>query len=70
MPLGSPSVFPLCLRRGVALAKRGNLEAALPCYDQALELDPGNADALVARGAAHANRERWQEAAGGVWRMG
>ncbi|KAL4420925.1 hypothetical protein ABPG77_001408 [Micractinium sp. CCAP 211/92] len=50
------------LRRGVALAKAGDLAGALPCYDQALQLDPGNADALVARGAALANRREWQRA--------
>lgn len=51
-------------RRGVALAKAGDLGGALPCYDQALQLDAGNADALVARGAALANRRQWQRAAG------
>ncbi|KAL4452767.1 hypothetical protein ABPG75_008429 [Micractinium tetrahymenae] len=50
------------LRRGVALAKSGDLAAALPCYNQALLLDPGSADALVARGAALANRREWQRA--------
>lgn len=48
----------------MALAKAGDLEAALPYYDQALQLDPSNADALVARGAALANRQQWQRASG------
>lgn len=48
----------------MALAKAGDLEAALPYYDQALQLDPSNADALVARGAALANRQHWQRASG------
>ncbi len=52
-------------RQGVALAKAGDLEAAVPYYDQALRLDPSNADALVARGAALANRQQWQRASGG-----
>lgn len=52
------------LRQGVALAKAGDLAGALPCYDQALQLDGGNADALVARGAALANRQQWQRASG------
>ncbi|KAI8473859.1 MAG: hypothetical protein J3K34DRAFT_391529 [Monoraphidium minutum] len=44
------------LRRGVAYAKAGELGEALSCYNKALQLDPCNADALVARGAASANR--------------
>jgi len=48
----------------VALAKVGDLAGALPCYDQALQLDASNADALVARGAALANQRQWQRASG------
>ncbi len=47
------------------LAKGGDLNEALACYGQALELDPTSADALVGRGAAHANIENWQQASGG-----
>ena len=60
-PLPSTAPPPSC-RRGVALAKQGDLKAALPCYDQALQLDGSNADALVARGAALANKRQWQRA--------
>ena len=49
------------VRRGVAHAKSGDLEAALRCYAQALELDPAHRDAHVARGAALANCGRLRE---------
>ena len=49
------------VRRGVAHAKGGDLEAALRCYAQALELDPAHRDAHVARGAALANCGRLRE---------
>ena len=42
----------LSVARGVAYARDGKLDAASRCYAQALSLDPGHADALVARGAA------------------
>lgn len=45
-------------RRGVAHAKGRNLESALKCYNQALELDARQIDAYVARGAALANDKR------------
>eukprot|EP00887_Chlorella_sp_A99_P007028 scaffold2.g7028.t1 len=51
------------LRRGVALAKAGDLPGALLLYAQALELDEANANALVARGAALANQQDLQRAA-------
>lgn len=50
----------------MALAKAGDLAAALPYYNQALKLDPSNADALVARGAALANHQQWQRASGAL----
>lgn len=46
------------VRRGVGHAKGRNAEAAMRCYNQALELDPRQIDAYVARGAAHANDKR------------
>ena len=49
------------VRRGVAHAKAGDLEAALRCYAQALELDAAHRDAHVARGAALANCGRLRE---------
>lgn len=53
------------VRRGVAHAKARDAEAALRCYNQALELDPRQIDAYVARGAAHANDKRCGAAAAG-----
>lgn len=49
------------VRRGVAHARGGDLEAALRCYAQALELVPEHRDAHVARGAALANCGRLAE---------
>lgn len=49
------------VRRGVAHARGGDLEAALRCYAQALELVPTSIDAHVARGAALANCGRLAE---------
>jgi tetratricopeptide (TPR) repeat protein len=46
------------VRRGVVLAKRGRVEAALKLYKEALGTCPDHADALVARGAAYANLGR------------
>lgn len=62
-PATVPAPQPSC-RRGVMHAKAGDLAGAVPCYDQALQLDASNADALVARGAALANRRDWQRASG------
>ncbi|GMH43902.1 hypothetical protein BSKO_11836 [Bryopsis sp. KO-2023] len=50
------------LRRGVASAKAGDYDSAQQAYDQALELDGNNADALVARGAARANQGQFRSA--------
>ena len=41
--------------RGAGHARAGNYVTALKCYEQALEMDPSNADAYVALGAAMAN---------------
>lgn len=46
------------VRRGVGHAKGRNADAALRCYNQALDLDPRQIDAFVARGAAHGNEKR------------
>lgn len=48
--------------KGVQVAKMGDYRRARECYDQALELNARNVDALVARGAAFANQSRFQEA--------
>lgn len=50
------------LERGVQLARSGDLDAAMPLYQQALQLDPTNADAMVAQGAAMANVRQYQDA--------
>ncbi|KAL8445790.1 hypothetical protein Emed_005346 [Eimeria media] len=46
------------LKAGVACARRKQLDQALQLYDSALQLRPDYADALVARGAAHANKAK------------
>ncbi|MEW5299875.1 MAG: hypothetical protein WDW38_010791 [Sanguina aurantia] len=51
------------VKQGVVHAKGGNHEEAASCYAKALELDPGNSDAYVARGALQANRKHLSEAA-------
>ncbi len=52
------------LMRGVQHAKAGQLQLAISCYDQALELNSRNSDAHVARGAAMANQGYLQQASG------
>lgn len=44
------------LHQGVGAARRGDLKTAMECYESALLLKPQYTDALVARGAAHANK--------------
>ena len=51
------------MRRGVDFAKRGDYTTAIKCYEQALELDPRNAVAFVAKGAALANQGKFKDAA-------
>jgi len=41
----------------------GDYENAHKCYERALDLDRRNVDAWVARGAAHANQHKLQQAA-------
>lgn len=41
----------------------GDYENAHKCYERALDLDRQNVDAWVARGAAHANQHKLQQAA-------
>eukprot|EP00727_Mastigamoeba_balamuthi_P000847 m51a1_g1076 hypothetical protein (418) ;mRNA; f:5926-7646 len=48
--------------KGVELAKKGDYQKAMVCYKQAIEVDPQNADAYVARGAAYANQDKLHEA--------
>jgi len=52
----------LWLGKGQALLSMGNNEEALSCFDQALELSPGHADALVKRGMVLEKMERMEEA--------
>ena len=51
------------VRRGVDFAKRGDYTTAIKCYEHALELDPRNAVAFVAKGAALANQGKFKDAA-------
>ena len=51
------------MRRGTAHARAGDFAAALRCYSQALDVDPLNADAHVAVGAAMANGGELERAA-------
>nr|CEL66707.1 TPA: TPR Domain containing protein, putative [Neospora caninum Liverpool] len=50
------------LQQGVSAARKGDLNTAMECYEAALLLKPKYADALVARGAAHANRLAYEKA--------
>ncbi|GIL43216.1 hypothetical protein Vafri_1020 [Volvox africanus] len=50
------------VKQGVAAAKQGNYTDAHKAYTRALELDPGSAEAYVARGAAHANQRAFPDA--------
>lgn len=47
------------LKAGVAYARRRQLDQAIQLYDSALQLRPDYADALIARGAAYANKVSW-----------
>eukprot|EP00698_Gefionella_okellyi_P021580 TRINITY_DN7028_c0_g1_i3.p1 TRINITY_DN7028_c0_g1~~TRINITY_DN7028_c0_g1_i3.p1 ORF type:complete len:440 (-),score=69.35 TRINITY_DN7028_c0_g1_i3:75-1394(-) len=51
-----------CVRKGTAYAKANKVSAAMECYEQALDLDPRQKDAFVARGAALANSGKLREA--------
>ncbi|OEH74467.1 TPR domain-containing protein [Cyclospora cayetanensis] len=51
------------LKAGVVCARRGYLDQALQLYDSALQLQPNYADALIARGAAYANKLDYEKAA-------
>lgn len=48
--------------QGDALARRGDLDAAIRAYDEALRRDSALAPALVARGVARAARREWEAA--------
>jgi tetratricopeptide (TPR) repeat protein len=56
-----PSAATEC-RRGDALARENRLEEALACYDRALAVDPGHAEALNNRGMALHRLKRLDEA--------
>lgn len=45
------------VEEGVKLAKVGQHSAAMKKYHSALEVDPGNTDAITAKGAAYFNVE-------------
>src|SRR5439155_24077380 len=48
--------------KGQALLNLGQTEEALGCFDEAVELDPGNAEAFVKRGMALEKLHRLEEA--------
>lgn len=48
--------------RGLDLAFEGEFRAAIACYEQALQLDPGYTDALHALAMAHAELEELDQA--------
>lgn len=50
----------LCLSSACVCA--GDYKEAHRCYDKAIQLDPGSSDAWVARGAAFANQQRFDQA--------
>jgi tetratricopeptide (TPR) repeat protein len=56
------STVTLLLSKSQTLLKLGQPEAALDCLDEVLALDPGNADALVKKGAALEHLQRVSEA--------
>jgi tetratricopeptide (TPR) repeat protein len=56
MNLPAVQVAPAIMNRGSAYSAKGDLGRALQDYNQAIELDPGNAGAYVNRGLALARR--------------
>ena len=52
----------LLIGKGQALMNMDQVENALDCFDQALELDPANAEALVKRGTALERQKKLEEA--------
>jgi tetratricopeptide (TPR) repeat protein len=56
------STIKLLLGKGQTLLKLNRSEAALECLDEAIALDPGNAEAQVKKGAALERLQRFEEA--------
>jgi len=50
------------VKKGVAYSTQGRYREAIDCYEEALKLDDKNIDAMVARGAALANMEKFDKA--------
>ena len=61
-PAAEADSFSLLLGKGQALMHLGQTDKALACFDEALALDPGNAEALVKRGGALERLDRLEEA--------
>lgn len=49
---------------GVAFAMSGNYEAALPCFEKVIQLDPGNPDNYINLGVTYQNMGQNRKAAG------
>ena len=63
-PVGEESVpqFSVLIGRGQALLNLGQVEEALHCFDRAITLDPGSADALIKRGMALEKLHKMEQA--------
>ena len=63
-PVGEESVpqFSVLIGKGQALLNLGQVEEALHCFDRAITLDPGSADALIKRGMALERLHKMEQA--------
>jgi tetratricopeptide (TPR) repeat protein len=49
------------IREGITLSKQGKDSKALDCYNQAIDVDPNNVDAFVAKGALQCKLENFND---------
>jgi len=59
---GEASRVTLLLGKGQSMLNLDNAEAALKCFEEAVELEPNNADALIKQGTALERLQRFEEA--------